>query len=566
MTEKNIENLTKSAEEGNLESMVLLANALEVGGDLDVAVGWFTRAAEKKSDVATAWLIEFYRPIDEVTGDRFQFLHWLERLAEEPQPDCDAMLHIAVIYRDGLFGFDVNFLSMVYWLRRANDIGSDQASHLLGLAYFKGTGVEQNKKTAQGLFQSASTNGYVPSMAMLAECYLDSNNGINISDSDAFFHWANEAASQGNPAGMFHLANANKAGLGTAIDNEKFIYWTKLAAENDEPRALFNLSQIYNYSNNTDLYPQQYMRVLTKAASLDDPRALLNLAHHYGYGLHVEQDYEMASTLLRSAANLGNADAMYSIAFSLRESEVLEGNEEKHKNYVYWISKAAEKGQHAAIGELCGEYLRLAILDRTDSRLSVFASAAAESGNARAMYTLGMAHRMGCGVGISLTLAHRWILRAANKGFPVAMIDIATVYRDGVGVTQSDNLYFQWSLKAAKADSLDGMKHVVLAYYEGTGVERDLQKCKEWLKQTAKAGDSTAHILLTLLQLEIDFGLGSEDLFETAKPFIKLQREAAAIKSSQLVESTTEGISHFTSLDALESILSAAKGNSSLSL
>ena len=98
------------------------------------------------------------------------------------------------------------------WLQRAAENDHLHSSHLLGLCYLKGLGVELNPKTASRWFRKAAYRGYPPSMVQLGAIY---SNGLTGRKNDAqAFVWNRKAADLGDIGSMNYLEWAFQFGAG----------------------------------------------------------------------------------------------------------------------------------------------------------------------------------------------------------------------------------------------------------------------------------------------------------------------------------------------------------------
>jgi TPR repeat protein len=74
---------------------------------------------------------------------------------------------------------------------------------------------------------------------------------------------------------------------------------------------------------------------------------------------------------------------------------------------------------------------------------------AANAGDPRAAFDLGLLYDLGEGVPESDEIAFRWYLRAANEGLADAQINVGVMYDSGRGVTANQTLAAIWYARAA---------------------------------------------------------------------------------------------------------------------
>jgi TPR repeat protein len=175
--------------------------------------------------------------------------------------------------------------------------GSAEAQMMLGMMYFKGQGVEQDKKRAVELLLKAAERGNVTAQLNLGFIYEDGE-GVN-PDSKAAARWYRRAAAQGD-------VDAQKALRSLLEKNETHeAKWVRSSAEKGDVKAQFNLASMYER------------------------------------GEGVVQDYEEAVIWYRRAAEQGFAMAQHNLGLICFERG---GNEQDYKTAFEWFLKAAKQG------------------------------------------------------------------------------------------------------------------------------------------------------------------------------------------------------------------------------
>ncbi len=150
-----------------------------------------------------------------------------------------------------------------------------------------------------------------------------------------------------------------------------------------------------------------------------------------------------------------------------------------------------------------------------------YAKRAAERGNARAQYDLGLMYATGNGVAKNEALALMWFNRAAQnnfvktapktapkikgaskkffyakeaaaKGNARAQFDLAMMYLNGNGVAQNERLAFHYFHKAARNNLVEAKFQMGLSFSKGRGVRKQAQLARYWFKLAVKAGHPKA--------------------------------------------------------------------------
>lgn len=551
--------------DGDPDAMVDYALELRRRGDQSQALEWLTRAGDAGHARAIAELAAMHLGTQSSAEDSVHSLHWVKRAAEGGNRDC--MLLLARAYRDGEQGLARDFRQMLRWALRAAAMHSSEAMRLVSDAYALGQGVAENATRALIWLRRAAAAGDAAAIQRLAGRYL-TGQGVD-QDPRNFFQWTRKGAEAGDPTLMFNLAEAYRDGTGTEVDNAAFFRWINKAADRDYPAALFELALAYRDGIGVKPDAAEYRRLLARAADAGDPQAMNNLALQHLHGAGFAMDAKRHVELLTRAAQAGEPSAMFNLAHAYRDGLGVARNQEQ---YLVWLRQAAQLRHAHAQVELAAHYFRLALSDRRaldfeqvalDARFEQLATAAAEAGDARGMYLLAMAHRIGVGVLNDPKLARQWTERAAHAGLAVAMLDLADLYLDPTDTEPEPQNYFTWIKRAAEAGDIGAKRKLALAYHDGQGTERDLDACRRWLEVASAQGDQAAFVLLGLLDLERDGEIEPALLHTALEPFMGLQAEVNKIKSAHLVREAPEGIAHFTTPEMLRSLLTASSEENS---
>jgi uncharacterized protein len=158
--------MLEKAELGDLDAIFTVASAYELGtyevGSPTVevelnpgkAVAWFRAGAERGDTGAQLSLGNCLSEGRGCREDVGEALVWYRRALRK---GCTAAANnIAIVYRE--MG---NVRRYIYWLKRAHGLGDDDASVLLGKAYYTGKGVRANCTKAVELFRSVLKSPYI---------------------------------------------------------------------------------------------------------------------------------------------------------------------------------------------------------------------------------------------------------------------------------------------------------------------------------------------------------------------------------------------------------------------
>ena len=179
------------------------------------------------------------------------------------------------------------------------------------------------------------------------------------------------------------------------------------------------------------------------------------------------------------------------------------------------------------------------VVESTVSQKYFYAKRAAEKGNARAQFDLGVMYATGNGVEKNEDLALKWFniatqnnsykrqeikninrmvfiskpmreervsqqflfaKRAAEKGNVRAQFDLAMMYLTGKGVRKNEQLAFKYFHTAARNNSVEAKFQMGLNFSEGRGVKKQEQLAKYWFKLASKSGHPRAMAHLASLE------------------------------------------------------------------
>lgn len=201
MTPEELAFLQASAEAGNVDAMLLLADCYQKGMGTDpnagAAFSWFQRAAEAGNTQGMIAVANCYLNGAAVAENPQEVFAWNLRAAQAG--DASGMVNIASCYEDGF-------------------------------------GVQQDSHQAFSWYQRAAENGSALGMYHLARCYR-SGIGTETDPTQAFF-WMEKLAEAGNPEGMYNLALMYQYAYGTAENPRQAYLWYRKAADAGDASAM----------------------------------------------------------------------------------------------------------------------------------------------------------------------------------------------------------------------------------------------------------------------------------------------------------------------------------------
>src|SRR5438093_1554982 len=80
---------------------------------------------------------------------------------------------------------------------------------------------------------------------------------------------------------------------------------------------------------------------------------------------------------------------------------------------------------------------------------------AAEQGDVKAQFNLGVVHANGASVPKDVAQAARWYQKSADQGYAKAQSNLGTLYAQGRGVAKDEARAFEWTQRAANHGDAD---------------------------------------------------------------------------------------------------------------
>jgi len=154
-----------------------------------------------------------------------------------------------------------------------------------------------------------------------------------------------------------------------------------------------------------------------------------------------------------------------------------------------------------------------------DAEFSLY-TRAAQSGNALAMYNLGVAYRDGLGTTPNGEQAIHWFEKAATVGDDTAAFNIGVIYDEGTIVAEDNETALLWYQMAARGGNADAMVNAGLMLESGEGVKADPAAAAEMYRLAAIKGDAFAEQKYQAMQ---QAGIGS---VQSPAPDLSVSNEA----------------------------------------
>ncbi len=354
----------------------------------------------------------------------------------------------------------------------------------------------------------------------------------------------------------YHLAFAFKDGIGTKPDPDSYLHWMHLAAAAGDREAMFNLAEAYKNGYGVEADEGKYFHWISKMADQGSPLAVIRLAEAYRTGTGTEvneakhfENAQKAIELAQAALTTKDTDvdlasedlplAIQMISHAYRDGIGVPKDDLQYCRNLLLSVEAAE----SAIGEFDkSEVKQLAELRKTLAPLK---------------RELASAYLNGVGTQKDERRAFEYMRSAANDGDDAAMLQLGKYYEDGIGRNKNGRQAFECFSKAAEMGNADAMYRVAISYGTGIGTASSPKEFHRLAGAAARAGQEKAFVLSGLADLHRDGLLGPRQVLNLLEIIEQFRDEVQRIKRSHVLseEEAKAGVAHFTSLEALYSML-----------
>ena len=309
-----IKSLQQSADNGNLDAMVGLGDHYMNQPNTNLALSYYTKAAE--------------------------------------QNFAPALLRLGLLYFHGE-GVEKNYQSATELFTKAANLGNVVSQYHLGEIYRQGLGVAKNAAAASIWYAKAADKNFTKALASLADLYF-SGTGLKEPNLYKAIELYNKAAVLGDSYSSLMLSIFYANGLGVEQDLPRSVHWYNIVEQKkDLLVAKFHVAKAYETGFGFAKNYNEAARWYLLAAKQGMAKAQTKLADLYMNGLGVTKDYKQALKWYKEAADLGYNYAQYSLALLLPKMDHY-----KPPIAYAWMKKAALGGYKPAQYSLALMYLQ----------------------------------------------------------------------------------------------------------------------------------------------------------------------------------------------------------------
>ncbi|MBD1433903.1 sel1 repeat family protein [Sphingobacterium sp. DN00404] len=224
-----------------------------------------------------------------------------------------------------------------------------------------------------------------------------------------------------------------------------------------------------------------------------------------------------AETVTPVATTTKNADAFYKEADDLH-------NKKRYKEAFALYRRAADLGDARAKYDLGMYYKNGTGVSANQSTSNNWFKQAlqelpnmANQGDIIAQLYLGHIYYLGYGTSQKHTEAVKWYKKAADQGQRAAQNNLGNMYRYGQGgVTKDESEAVKWYLKAANQGLVNAQDNLGDMYRDGKGVAKNEAEAVKWYRKAAAQGNTSAQ---ASMGRAYHYGLGVDKDFQQAENF-----------------------------------------------
>lgn len=157
-------------------------------------------------------------------------------------------------------------------------------------------------------------------------------------------------------------------------------------------------------------------------------------------------------------------------------------------------SYAAEMGNSKAMYNIGMLYLRGgSFISQSSQKALSWFNRSADANNVEALCFLGRFYIAGeFGVKVDYHKSMEWYKKAALNGSAKGMYNLGIFYHEALGVERSHSKAFNWYIQAAQNGHADAMNNIGLFHLNGLGINKNSEEAYKWFKAGAEAGSTAA--------------------------------------------------------------------------
>lgn len=236
----------------------------------------------------------------------------------------------------------------------------------------------------------------------------------------------------------------------------------------------------------------------------------------------VRADRESFVTTWRKATSAPTPDLLASVAEGYQSGKGIPQSTPEAK---VWYRKAAEAGSARAMRRLGS----MAARESDFANARELFSAAAEKGDATAMYNLGVLFLQGSGVSKDARVAKLWFAKAAGKDDPDAILALASLLSASKDAPADQLEAVKWFKKLTAEDNVTALYNLGCLYLNGSDAVRNSDEAVRCFRKAADKKDPDGLFALGAMYMK------GEGVKEDKDEAVSLWRQAADLHHPRAV-------------------------------
>lgn len=491
---ESIKWLIKSADAGYAQSQYELGVCYDFGDFIELnpvkAAYYYRKAAEQGvtgAMVNLACLLEGDRGIE---TDYREMLFWYKRAAENGHSLGQSNYGRCLYYG---IGTEKKWPEAVRWLTAAIESSetNDGALYLLGICYYFGDGVNQDRKKAVELYRRAAELDHAGAACELGLCYIDGD-GID-RDVDEGIRWLERAVELGSNMAQEKLDMVRNAHIMNGVELVHVENWLLQASAPSNQAAEVKLRSLLQEPLDKPI--REVISTLKLLADKQHEFAVIILAKCYERGIGVNRSLDKAAELYKNAFDFGSEEVEPHLTLCYRacfEEGIYP------QQCLGWLRVAADRRNIGAMLGLAA-YYRTNNPDGRDLNEALrWYRKAAELGDRDAQYLLARFLAMKNFNKRERERVIRWWTSDLDKDFDPSSIDDFDQERNSTERAEA----LKWLHKAAEEASPEALRFLSALRNRGLMMEVDQAEAIRLLERASELEDPQSKGLLGVALIE----------------------------------------------------------------
>ena len=286
------------------------ADKFKAEGNVEKAVLYYTKAAEKGDARAQFVLSLCYNEGYGVSPDAERSMHWLSLSVKQEYALAQNFLGVVYTYHKE----NADYKKALDYYKKAALQGYSEAQYNVGWCYFNGYGVEADQEEAMCWIRKAAEQEYALALDAMWQGYYFGTKGLP-RDYKQAADWMEKAIAKGEQMPQFYLATLYLEGKGVEADTVKALSLFTQSAEEGYMWSQNKLGGLYEVGIGVPADSAAAYAWYKKAAEQGLDGAQNNMGRCYLIGIGVEKNPKLAVEWYQRSSQNGNMYAMTNLAW-----------------------------------------------------------------------------------------------------------------------------------------------------------------------------------------------------------------------------------------------------------